>query len=236
MAGLELVAVLCFLSFFGLIVYLMVRSERKAKVSKLQISQSLGFTPIDPDPDLLRKMNHLNENIRANLKIPADGKFELQNVSRKRLADGEMFIFDLINTSGDSDSYSEKRAVAIISPSLNLPHFMIFPRAVIDGSIADLANKFLDWLMAKVGNPVEFPEYPDFEGRYLVSSLDPEATRLFLDSSKLRRLANTKHYGIHAGGDMFTLSSLHMSTGTLSLEMMSERVSQAMGVFNIFTS
>ena len=236
MAGLELVVVLCFLSFFGLIVYLMIRSERKAKASKVQISQSLGFTPIDPDPDLLLKMNHLYQNIRANLKIPADGLFELQNVSRKRIADGEMFIFDLINTSGDDNSYTEKQAVAIISPSLNLPHFMIFPRAVMDGNIAELANKFLDWLMAKVGNPVEFPEYPEFESRYLVSSPDPEGTRRFLDSSKLRRLANTKHYGIHAGGDMFTLSSFQMSSGTLSQEMMSERVSQAMGVFNIFAS
>jgi hypothetical protein len=147
-----------------------------------------------------------------------------------------MFIFDLIDTSGEDDSYTEKQAVAIISPRLNLPAFVIFPKMDIDGAAASIANNIFGWMISKMGNPVEFPHFPEFEQRYLVSSPDPDGTRQFLDEGKLGRFGETRLIGIHAGGDIFTLSRIDMAAQPLTKKMMSERVDQAISVFSIFLS
>lgn len=236
-AGFELAVVLGVLLVFGLMLAFIIRSERKGRGTKLQISQSLGFTPMsEPPPELIRKINQLYQNIRGNRDEPEEVKYELQNVSHKRLADSEMFIFDLINTSGDDDSYTEVQAVAMISHHLSLPNCVIFPKADINGPLTNLGNQVLGWVVSKFGNPVEFPQFPEFEQRYLVSSPDPDGTRQFLDDSKLRRLAKTRLLGIHAREDMFTLSHINMSAMSLTRESMSERVNQAMDVFSIFSS
>jgi len=66
--------------------------------------------------------------------------------------------------------------------------------------------------------------------------LDPDGTRQFLDDGKLPHLAETKLTAIHAGGDIFTLSGTDMLARSLTEEIMSERVDQAMGVFSILLS
>ncbi len=236
MGSIALATVLAILLLFGLIVAWMIRSERHDREAKLQISRSLGFTPMDPTPELVRKMTQLCRNIRVNRDHTDEAKYEMQNVSSKRLPDGEMLIFDLITTSGGESDYTEKQAVAIISPVLNLPTFVIFPKADIDGGIAKVGNQVIAWAMSKMGDLVEFPQSPEFSQRYLVSSPDPSSTRQFLDDGRLQGLAKTRLIQTQAGGDIFTLSRVDMFAKAITRETMTEHVNRAMELFAIFAA
>jgi hypothetical protein len=152
------------------------------------------------------------------------------------MPDCDMVLFDLVDTSGDDTSTTEKQAVAVISHHLHLPPFVIFPKLSTEGGLTDLANRVIGYVVAKFGQPVEFPEVPEFDQRYFVSSPDPEGTRQFLDESRLRRLAKTGLAGINACGDIFTLSRIDLAARTIRRETVGERVNQALDVFAIFLS
>jgi hypothetical protein len=217
-----------FLLIFVAVVYLLIVSNRRNRDKKRQIAQSLGFTPIEPDAVLTMCISQLYQRGETTQT------HELRNVLRKVLPDGEMILFDLVETSGNDDSYPEQQAVAVISHYLNLPPFMIFPKADTDGVVTNLANKVLEWFISKVGTPLEFPEVPEFQERYLLTSSDEASTRRFLNESILRRLAQTRLLVIHAGGDVFSLSHFDTSGNTFSHEKLSETVKQAMDIYMIF--
>jgi hypothetical protein len=236
MESLKLITVLIILTTFGLIVFAMIRSERSRHAVQRGLAHSLGFTPIEPSPELTQKFADLTSRIRSNWVSANKGQYELQNVSQKRLPDGEMLIFDLLDHSGDDTSYTESAAVAVISPHLDLPYFSIFPKADVEGPLANLGNKLLTWIVSNAGNPVAFPENPEFEKRYLVTSTDPFGTREFLDDTRLRRLGKTPLMSISAGGDMFTVSRIEIGAPRLTKEVLNDRVIRAREVFSIFLS
>lgn len=82
--------------------------------------------------------------------------------------------------------------------------------------------------------PVEFPEAPEFQRRYLVSSPDPEGARRFLSGEVLQQLAQTRLYSIYAGGQIFTFSQLNPSKKAFTLDTLSERMHMAAEVYQIF--
>ncbi len=234
-AASKLAVVLFILLLGGSVIALMIRSERRDRENKLRVAQSLGFSPADPTPELVRRMTQLYHSIRVSRHHPDGDTYELEAVSKRRLPDGDIFIFDLINNSGAESSHTEKQAVAIVSALLNLPVFMVFPKADIDGVVPQMGNKFLGWVFSKIGHPIEFPQAPEFARRYLVSSPDPDGTRQFLNEDRLHRLAQTRLININAGGDMFTVASIGIEK-PVTQELMRERVDQAMEVLSIFLS
>ncbi len=236
MAGLQVTIVLGVLGAVGAIVALMVRSERKDRRAKRQIGQALGLAPAEPDPQFVRRLSQLYQGLRADGAGNDMDKYEFRNMSVGKLPEGEVFLFDLIDVSGGESSRTENQAVAIVSPRLNLPPFAIFPKADIEGTLPNLANKVLGWVVSKCGGPVEFSQVPEFGQRYLVSSRDPEAVRRFLDDGRFRRLANTRLLSIQAGGDIFTLSRVDTFAESATQESMRERVDQARTLLSIFAS
>ena len=236
MEYLQWVLIVGFLALFGGIVYWMIRSEKDTQERKLRFSQVLGFTPAAPAPELIEKITRLYQSVRFEKDRQVGDRYELQNVSTKRILEGEMVLFDLIDTSGEDDSHLENQAVAIHSPDLDLPPFLLFPKTDQEGALANAANKVLSWLVAVVGDPVDFSDHPAFERRYLVSSSEPEAVRNFLDETKIRRLLGTSLLTLHAGGDIFSLSRIEMGAQPLSQEVLSDRVNQALSLFSVFQS
>ncbi len=232
----EVLLLVGILAIFGVIIFFMIRAEYRSRDKKEQISQTLGFTSLDPSPELLQKLTGLYYSLRATPATSGREIYELHNVSQKKLPDGDMILFDLIDTSGDDNSYLENQAVAILSPQLALPPFFVFPKTDHKGTLANLANKALTWLVSQMGQPVDFSQFPTFNNRYLVSSPQPEATRHFLDEFKLRRLANTRLITIHAGENIFTCSQLAESATPLSRVLMIARIQQAQELFSIFQS
>lgn len=221
--------VLGIILLFGILVFFMIRAEKAEKGRKLQIARDLGFFSVEPDPSLTDRISQLYQHQLG------ESAFELRNVSRKQIPDGEMYLFDLVNTAGEEDSVTEDQAIAIASQYLNMPEFTIFPKVDIEGFGGKFANSLLQWVVAKVGDPLDFPDHVEFQKRYLVSSADEQGTRQFLDARKLQLLAQVRLLGIHARGDMFILSKFDQVSQTRTRETIGERVSQAMDLYQIFS-
>ncbi|MCX8063018.1 MAG: hypothetical protein N3D16_10605 [Anaerolineales bacterium] len=230
MSTLTLMVVLLFLLVFAGMVIFAFMSARKAKEAAARMAQTLGMTPV-PQPDSV-----LLEQITALYRTSWEpSKDELLNVSRRLLPDGELFLFDLVATGGESHSIIQSQAVAIRSNTLRLPHFQMHPK--VDTSkyaLGGLANAIVEWGVSKVGTPVRFPEFPAFDARYAVTSNEPEATRRFFDEDKTRYFANTEYYGIHAGGNLFTFAEVEPGFKINDPSQMTRRITRALEVYRLF--
>ncbi|MCX7755023.1 MAG: hypothetical protein N2117_07230 [Anaerolineales bacterium] len=224
-----LIPVLMLLLFAG-IIWLAVTAARKERESKAQIAQMLGMTPLpQPEPALLEQIAPL---YRTALGVE---KYKLRHVSRRILPDGELFLFDLVDTSGDGESTTENQAIAIRSDTLRLPPFQLYPKLDTKKyALGGLANAVVAWSIAKVGTPVQFPESPAFQARYAVTSTDPEAVRRFFDEAKTRYFASTENYTLNAGGHLFTFAEVDLSGKKDELERISRRINRALEIYRLF--
>jgi hypothetical protein len=217
-----------FFLVFGLLAFAAFYSRRKDKENKRRVWQQLGFTAIEADALLAEKISSLYQ------REGISNRYELRNLSRKAILDGEMFLFDLVETSGEDDSWIEQQAVAIVSSYLNLPQFVLFPKVDEKYILSGIANRVVEWGMSKIGSPVAISEFPGLDSRYIITSNDPEAVRRFLDESLSHYLANTQMLRIHAAGDIFTSCEIISNSKTSDLENMTQRVDHAMDVFRLF--
>ena len=215
------------------VILLSVRSVRNARQEMLDAVRNLGFIPTEPTPELLDRMKTLYTRAPAG-KRPRD-EFKLHNVFTKRLAEGEMFVFDLTDLSSDDNRETEKLGVAIVSPRLVLPHFVMLPRVGGKSALAPIANKALAWVARNYGDPVDLAHATEFSERYMVSSHDPDATRRFLNAERLRRLAEIPNAGMHAGGDTFAFSHFE-TTREPPQQRLRERVEHATRILSVFTA
>jgi len=218
-----------FIAVFGFLLYFAIQSNRKEKEAKQQIARSLGFIPFSPDPMLTERISRLYQ------RAGRSGKYELRNGFRKMTPDGEMYLFDLVETSGEDDSWLERQAVAVISPYLKLPPFMFFPRPDEKYALGGLTSKVMEWGLSFVGTPVQFPDFPEFNKRYSVASIDPTGVEAYFNDEIARYFAGTQMYTLHAGDDMFTFSELDPSSRTITPETISRRVNRALDIARILS-
>jgi len=217
-----------FLAFFGWMLYFAIQSSRKDVEKKQQIAQSLSFSPVEADPKLTGEIAELYR------RPGSQTKYELRNVSRRMIPDGEIYLFDLVDTSGDDDSWAEKQAVAIVSPYLKMPPFTLFPKADQKYAISGLANKVLEWGMSFVGTPLDFPEYPEFDARYIVTSNEStDWVRGFFDQNLAHYFSRTQMFTLHAAGNIFTFSEMGANFDTSDQGVMSQRVNHALDIFRL---
>jgi hypothetical protein len=217
-----------FLLFFGGMVYFAIQSSRKEVEKKQQLAQSLGFSPVEADPKLTDKIAELYR--RPGLQT----KYELRNVSRRMIPDGEVYLFDLVDTSGDDDNWTERQAVAIVSPYLKMPPFNLFPKADQKYALSGLANKVLEWGMSFVGTPLDFPEYPEFDARYILTSNEgSDWVRGFIDQDLAGYLSRAQMLMLHAADNIFTLSEMGTNFEANDQGVMSQRINRALDLFRL---
>jgi len=225
----DLTAILFLIGFivvFGWFLYTFTQSSRKEKETKQLLTQSLGFSSFEADRSLAGKISSLYQ------RPGSKNNYQLRHVSRRLIPDGTMFLFDLVDRSGNDDSWVERQAVAIISPSLKLPPFALFPKSNPKYALSGLANQVVEWGMSKIGEPVAFPQYPALGERYVITSRDPEGLRVFMDESLARFFGQTEMYTIHAAGDMFTFAEMDPNFKTADIQSMTRRVNRAMEIFH----
>ena len=223
------VIVVFFLVIIGAFIFIVVQSSRKDVEAKRQTARAMGFTPISADTVLSDKISALYQN--KNIL----NKYALRNVSQKRTPDGDMYLFDLINTSGEDDSSTENQAVAIVSPHLNLPPFTLFPKSDEKYKLSGLTNKILEWgTSLLLGDPVPFPEFPAFSSRYIITSNQPDLVRSFIDENIARYFSKTQMYSLHASGNVFTFSEMEPRFNASDPNSMNQRVNRAAEIFRVF--
>ncbi len=203
---------------------------RKETAKKTQLAQALGMTPVaQPDAALAEQIFALHRPTWGT------ATYKLRNVSRRPLADGELFLFDLVDTSGDGDSTTAHQAVAIRSATLHLPPFAFYPKVDTQQyALGGLANKIVEWAVARAGKPVSLPEYPAFAARYTVTSDDPPAARRFFNERMANYFATTQFYTLHAAGDLFVFADIEPGFKTSDQSRMARRIDRALAMYQLF--
>ncbi|MFZ5809550.1 MAG: hypothetical protein ACOY16_09760 [Chloroflexota bacterium] len=223
-----LVVTLTLLVFAGLVIISITASRREIQARE-QMAQTLGMTPVTPDETLLAQ-------ISALYQTPGNKpRHSLHNVTRRLLPDGELFLFDLVDRDIESNSWIENQAVAIRSDTLRLPPFQLYPKVNTQKyALGNLANRIVEWGASKVGTVVQFPEFPDLQERYSISSTDPEATRRFFDEEKALFFAHTEYYGLHAGGNLMTFAEMEPGIKTSDPAHITRRINRALEIYRLF--
>jgi hypothetical protein len=211
-----------------------IRSARQAKANRLQMQEALGLSPVEATPELTDRVNRLYRSTRRAIS-DKPGTYTLRNISGRKLKDGALFVLDVIETSRSEHNQSESQTILIVASDLSLPPFVILPRADVDGLLPSLANRMIEWVVSKWGDPVPFPESPDFERRYLLSSLDEPATRAFFTDELLGQLAETRLLSVQAAGDTFTVSRPQFVRQSAQ-SLMEARIDDALAVLALFRS
>ena len=160
-----------------------------------------------PPPQLVAQITKLHR--RAGHQ-----ELELQNVYRRPIAGGEIYVFDLIDTGGSETGTRATDALTVVSPALDLPRFALIPRPSYlplsdDGGIlAEFADVALDAAAAQIGlTELAYPDDPEFAESFIVLADDETATRAFLDNRRRTQLLQLeRRYMIDAVENTFTLS------------------------------
>jgi hypothetical protein len=189
------------LALFAIVIYLMVRSERRQLAQKEAVAQVIGFTSMTPDEDLSQRIGQIYQWPRR------DDRFALHALSRQQLSGATIYLFDLERLSSGESNLVLERAVAILSPELNLPPFAIYPKADVPGWVAEMGNRALTKLIARRHSAVlSFPEQPEFGRRYIVTADDLESVGLFVRRRLPPVLSHTGGLHISAGGQGFIVA------------------------------
>jgi len=231
MVDLEPAAVSLIPGAFIVVVLWRLRSDLREAESRHPINEAPGFASVAPGPLVTRKLLSLYRPFTTGARRPAPNNCRLQNVATRRLTYCDVYLFDLLDTAGADAAVIERQAVAVISPHLRLPTFMMCPTVDVDGSATRPGNEVAGGFSC-IGASVEFSRPAEFADRYRVSSPEPGATRQFLDERRLRRLARLQGSAFHASGDAFVLSRLGRPVGSLERDTLQFRVDLAVDLYS----
>lgn len=181
---------------FGGMVFFLARNAKRNKIRSLELAATLGFQPVAEmdHPRLLRRLAQINPKHGGKDK-------ELRNVFIKHLPDGDLYLYDLWDTGGDSSSVVEDKALAMVYSGRQFPRFAISARINMPGVLAKLANNVISWAITRNLIVIQFPENPTFNERFIVACEDEQETRTLLDASIINRLARFDGLFLAGAGD-----------------------------------
>jgi hypothetical protein len=220
-------------AFVGGVVYLAIRHERAARQELRDAVRDLGFIAAGATHDLLDRVTEVYAATRPHHHA-GSAKYRLGNVFVRRTGDGEVYLFDLTDTADRESSLVERQAVAVVSPRLRLPPFLVIPRLRGEGAMPAMANRALTYLAKHAGTPVEFPSHPHSGEQFIVTSPEPDATRRFLEG-RLHAFAGIGYATIQAGGNLVIVSRVSRARQS-ARRALGEQVEQALRVSSALAS
>lgn len=223
-----------FAALFGstalLLVFAWLRSRRGAaeRAEELKLA---GLAPVELPP-------HVAERIR---RLQTGGaSLSLRNVWRAGQSDGELYMLDLWNTGGDSNSMTSQGLVVILSRKLALPRLHVIPRFENLGwfgkLLGPLFSRLMDWGAGRHGlSRVSFPDEPHLDAALLVVSSDPARARAFLGGSRSLWLAQlSAPLQWEGDGDLLCVRSWDW-TGTKKAPSVSGALENARALYSVLT-
>lgn len=192
--------ILVFGLIFGLAIFYSILNQKRIEFQKRSAASSLGFVLLDEPSQEIQKQ------IILLFSAPHRKRLKLSNLWYKRFLDGEIYLFDLMETSGEDSTTLADQGLLFVSPYLQLPRFLLHPRIQFGGKLADLANRFIQWAASYEGQPVDLSDHPEFSQRYFISGKDHASIRKFFTPDRLNLLTNLGSYSLQADGNSFALS------------------------------
>lgn len=205
------VAILVFL--IGMVIWVALAQRQRAQVKRLQVAR-LGFTPLEKAArDVLLRLADLRPF--STRQIPT-----VRNLYTRRLPTGNLYLFDLETSSGGQSTFLGENLILVVSSTLNLPRFAVFPRLVSGtGTAGALQDRLIQQLASRTGlvvAPVSQPRR--FSEHYTLWAESQAAANELIDSGLLDPLAAVKDQHIQARGDAFAYSSTRFKRSDRSPE------------------
>jgi hypothetical protein len=229
-----LMAIAVILIFAG-IVYAIIRTSRKSHQIKLQQLSYLGFQLLEePHPTL-------QDRVEQVYRLRGKGEISLRDVYYRRELDQDLYIFDMINTSGD-DSEMGTEVFGVISRELALPRFSIttLPGFSKEGLVGSMMDKLLDKVMDLAGryqgfSRLEFPDQPGLDDRFVIFGQDEYALRELVSRISLPSLQqDSLIYTVAGSGDFLTVDFNYSSSAETHKMNLDSRYRYFRQIVNIF--
>ncbi len=173
--------------------------------ANLETRKALGFLPLEDSTQ--------GENVQAILSLfqhhPSQ-KYALRQAYQKRMIAGQFLLFDLVYADGKPGTF-RRNVMAGISNLFHLPTFTIIPTSSAhtntqDALTAGAEKVFLYQIGQNNAERLRFPEYPEFDQRFLIISAQSEQARQFLTAARIHWLnAWQGDHQIEMGGNAFAL-------------------------------
>jgi hypothetical protein len=225
-----ILVVLGFILFFGWMIVWMSRSTKQQKQERADMAAMLGFQPVLKTEyvKLKSRLAHINPKHGSNSK-------ELRDVFVKHLPEGDLYLYDLLDNSGDSSNVIQNRALALVVTGKQFPRFVISARLSMPGMLAQLANKVIVWAVGYQMTIFDFPEVPDFNEHFVVAGEEELAVKNLLNSSILHRIKGYEWIFLAGGGDTLEYSpQFEKYTGKKDINYLSARINSALDVMRLF--
>jgi hypothetical protein len=225
-----ILVVLGFILFFGWMIVWMARSTKQQKKERADMAAMLGFQPVlKPDYVTLKsRLAHINPKHVNNY-------IELRDVFIRHIPEGDLYLYDLWDTSGDSSNVIQDRALALVVTGKQFPRFVISTRLSMPGMLAQFANKVISWAVGYQMTIFDFPEEPDFNEHFVVAGEDELEVRNLLNSSILHRIKGHEWIFLAGGGDTLEYSpQFEKYTGKKDINYLSTRINSALDVMRLF--
>lgn len=224
MENLPQLVILGFILLFGLTVFLLIRTSRKAQAEKNQQIGVLGFqAPTSPPAGLQSRVEALYRTGEAQELV-------LQGVYHRRDLEGDLYLFDLFNAGGDGTELGQE-IFGLVSDQLALPRFSLttLPDFNRDSLLGGLMDALLDSVMTLAEKhlgmvQVEFPDRPDLADRLVAFGRDPHAVRQLLERLPLGLLRDYKlPIQISGSGDFLAVDfSISGTSGAEGEDLLSQ--------------
>jgi hypothetical protein len=226
----QIIAVIAVLGFIGLIagiVFLMFLAAKKERARKVELASTLGFQPVEkPDAALTERFFTLH-------RYTKNSRYSLRNVFVRNTPEGQMYLYDLDDNSGESSTRVVNMGVAIVTPGRDLPRFIIYPRINLGGKLASFANRAIEWLASRNMERVEMDDRPGFEQRYIVNADDAMRAREIINNNLTNLLVNCNEMlVIHGADDSLSVSNTVSSTSgqKVTAEVLRPRIDLALAI------
>lgn len=190
---------------FVAVIWAAVTQRRKEEHLEAILFQ-LGFSLASPPPP------QLAQTIIELRGAGPHKSLELKDVFRRSIAGGELYLFDVLDTGGSETATEAERALAVVSPSLDLPRFILIPRPDFGGRatgvLAQLAERALTWATSRTGlEEITFEGDLEFNEAFITLVREPEAVRSFLtDRRRTEVLQMSRRYVLDAVGNTLLIS------------------------------
>jgi hypothetical protein len=193
------VVFLC-VSLGGLIMIWVIWYNLRRRTIIKESALAQGFTRVQhPSPEFQARIEALYRSSHGQ-------RFKLRNVYQRSFADGDLYLFDLSETSGDGSTILVQMGIAVVSDQLALPWFTMRPKIKLSQKLTGLATRLIEATSFMYGQRIDFSDHPTFDGLYWVFSRDQDAVVDFLDCNLISFLAATPGYQLLAGGDTLVCS------------------------------
>jgi hypothetical protein len=230
MTQLAVLFILLIILAIGVVIYTMYNRDRKRGAEKQNAALEMGFQLIkEVDPNLTNRIVQFYRKTKGqNLRV--------RNVFERSENDATLYLFDLLDYSGESVSYVADGAIAVMSPSLNLPRFSIFPKLGDKSRITGWADALLEKMATREMEPIVLGTNPYFEKNYFLTGESEAEVREFLTGTILSHFSEQKFWRIEAGGDLFTFSGPVFRRNKVAENQMDPRtrLQEALSLFELF--